>query len=103
MGMQGLEAAISTIETDSIDQANEVGRMLLEAAQDYTPVRTGRLRAGWELDEATHFGDDVILRNDVEYAMWVNDGTSKMAPRMMLERAIATVTRQVATPIDRRS
>jgi len=53
-----------------------------------TPVRTGALKAGWEWDEQ---GDSLYFTNDVEYAIFVEQGTSKMAPRMMVGTTLLEV------------
>lgn len=53
----------------------------------YTPVLTGALRAGWSVERA---GDGHYrVSNGVRYAGYVEYGTSKMAPRAMLGRALA--------------
>jgi len=53
----------------------------------YTPVLTGALRAGWSVDRA---GDGHYrVSNGVRYARYVEYGTSRMAPRAMLGRALA--------------
>jgi Bacteriophage HK97-gp10, putative tail-component len=53
----------------------------------YTPVLTGALRAGWRVRRV---GDGhYAVSNGVRYAGYVEYGTSKMAPRAMLGRALA--------------
>lgn len=50
----------------------------------------GRLRAGW-LEEPVNLPDGEVfvdIKNPVEYAIYVEEGTDKMAPRRMLGRAI---------------
>lgn len=78
-----------------------------------TPVDTGRLRAGWIVsvniesnevgqtqDKAggltiskgqsavgeARLGDVLIVENNVEYGIFINSGTDKIAPRRMVER-----------------
>ena len=78
-----------------------------------TPVDTGRLRGGWaitigrasdanstRLDKAgsstissgktqianANFGDVLILQNNVEYGIFINDGTPRIRPHRMVER-----------------
>ena len=65
-------------------QRRKLLQRLLREVKAATPVKTGQLRDGWYLD-----GD--ILRNDVPYAEYVNDGTPKMAPRDMTGRALAAL------------
>lgn len=58
---------------------------LNKRVKDKTPVDTGRLRAGWEVQATTGALD---LTNAVPYAGFVELGTSKMAPRAMLRRTL---------------
>lgn len=53
-----------------------------------TPVRTGRLQAGWET-EVTE--DEINISNDVEYAGFVEDGTENMSGAHMLKVTISEV------------
>ena len=58
------------------ETAEEVGNILLEMLRLNTPVKTGKLRAGWtnyEIKQVNN-GYEVTLTNPVEYARWVNDG-----------------------------
>lgn len=57
---------------------------VLAQAKAATPVRTGRLKAGWQL-----LGDALV--NEVPYAEFVNDGTPRMAPRNMTGRALSAL------------
>lgn len=52
-----------------------------------TPVRTGRLQAGWKLSDLG--GEQAMITNDVPYAGYVNDGTPRMAPRDMTGQTLA--------------
>jgi hypothetical protein len=80
----------------------------LEAARTvaayYTPVDTGWLRASWAVSDVRLEGFHVIgtLYNPVEYAGFVNDGTTKMAGRHMLELAIDLEFPRVGERIVRR-
>lgn len=55
-----------------------------------TPVRTGNLRRGWAgPDDKGKWEYEVS--NDIEYAMYVEKGTRRMAGRHMLANAVHTV------------
>ena len=60
----------------------EAGETGVDAANSETPVRTGTLKAGNQYDVVAD-GNEFTLRlfNDVEYASYVNNGTSRMSPR----------------------
>jgi len=80
--------------TDPAAPMREVDPGIAEIAQlfkgdvaGYTPVMTGALRAGWSVQRV---GDGhYAVSNGVRYAGYVEYGTSKMAPRAMLGRALA--------------
>ena len=61
---------------------------------DLTPVDTGRLRAGWHLSSRARSTSKkaknpyVNIFNRVEYVLYVEFGTSKMAPRGMARKAM---------------
>ena len=59
-------------------------------AERVTPVDTGELARGWDVTLAKRDGMHVRggIRNDVEYAGYVNDGTIRMAPRNMSGQAV---------------
>lgn len=63
---------------------------LLGACQAATPVETGTLRASEHVD-GPHLGGDSVIGyvrtggEADEYALYVHEGTSKMAPRKYME------------------
>lgn len=59
----------------------------LEAVNANTPVRSGRLRAGNRVAVA---GQTATVQNDVPYSIFVELGTSKMAPRLFMTKGINT-------------
>ena len=80
-----------------------------------TPVDTGRLRAAWGVGvnvlpkggneagmalQTAKAGDTIYIANNVEYAVYVEFGTSKMAPRAMVRTTVdefqAAVSRAAA-------
>lgn len=56
-------------------------------AQRTTPVDTGKLRKGWQGPNPAGKWSYKV-ENDVEYAMFVEKGTRKMAGRHMLANAV---------------
>lgn len=48
---------------------------MLDFVQSVTPVKTGRLQAGWRVNTS---GDAATFYNDTPYAEYVNDGTPRM-------------------------
>lgn len=62
-----------------------IGERAVGHATDIVPVRTGNLRSSIAYDS-----DDrqVIIGSDVTYAMYVEEGTSRMRPRPYLRPAI---------------
>ena len=62
-----------------------------------TPVRTGNLRNGWHTD-VTRNGGNVHgeVSNPVEYAVYVEKGTFKMAGRHMLAGGVTAAAQWLA-------
>jgi hypothetical protein len=79
--------------TDPAAPMREVEPGIAEIAEQFkgdvagfTPVLTGALRAGWRV---ARVGDGhYAVSNGVRYAGYVEYGTSRMAPRAMLGRAL---------------
>ena len=68
--------------------ADAVATDFYNIVREMTPVRTGRLRDGWQKE-----GLDVI--NDVEYLSYVNDGTTRQLPQRFVERAKAATLERI--------
>ena len=66
-------------------QWNKVADQAVKVVKSVTPVDTGRLKSSWE--ETRKTSRSVTVTNDCDYAVYVNDGTPKMAPRGMTEIA----------------
>lgn len=58
----------------------KVARAVMAAIRGATPVRTGRRAGGWRSEQ---LGSTLRVLNDVPNAVYVNDGTPRMAPRDM--------------------
>lgn len=96
----------------------EIGMTLLQQLSVISPVYTGRLRYGWmpSVNEPSDYlppegiyafpditvrgmqewqnaelYDTLMVTNNVPYAVHVNNGTVKMAPRRFVERTITVV------------
>lgn len=52
----------------------------LTELQKATPVDTGHLRDSWKIGFASP--NNTIIENKAEYALFVENGTDKMAPRL---------------------
>ena len=70
----------------SDEQWHELLQAILARAENVTPVRTGRLRDGWNIDDN---GDEATLENDVPYAEYINGGTPRIRPFNMIGKAMA--------------
>jgi 6-pyruvoyl-tetrahydropterin synthase len=70
--------------TEKLDHAvlNEFEAEFLLRVADKTPVVTGALKAGWFWDYAD--ARNPVFSNTERYAIYVEEGTPKMAPRLMI-------------------
>ena len=98
----------------------QLSRRLLELLSTGTPVRTGKLNGGWttgsreitdrfnksnfpiqeeiaRIFRRAQDGHEVDIRNGVDYALFVNYGTSKIAPRAFFEMAIKQLQSEAAS------
>lgn len=96
MSVEGIGAVIDFLDTETVAETNRLGSELVKEIKGFTPVITGKLREGWTMHPITKLNESLIVENLVEYAAYVNNGTHKMAPRMMLERGINKVMGRTA-------
>ena len=92
-----------------------VGLQVLTGVVNKTPVDTGRARGGWQVDNAspeidqngamtiskgafainkTPFSANVIISNNVDYILFLEDGSSQQAPQGMVKRTLDEVGAQ---------
>lgn len=76
------------IQASTVEQTNHLAHLLVDKIKAATPVRTGNLQAGWEYEPVSSVGEPVVIKNDVKYASFVNDGTRHMKGQHMLQRGI---------------
>lgn len=100
MGVQAdIDAFNAKVGKLARNQVRAIGLHINTQATQMTPVGQypegsgrvgGRLRAGWiaEPGELPNGEVYVDIKNPVEYARYVEEGTDKMTPRRMLGRAI---------------
>lgn len=79
-------------------QAQKMGQKLVKSVKGKTPVITGNLQERWRSEVNAGKGDVLIeLKNDAEYAAWVNNGhrlvshgktIGKIDGKHMLEKGI---------------
>ena len=75
-------AVIQTVKNPGLEptQWRAAADAMMAYLKSETPVRTGRLQAGWRMNFG---GSSVSFVNDTPYAEYVNDGTPRMYPRNM--------------------
>jgi hypothetical protein len=74
----------------------EAGQEGVAAANTRTPVRTGRLRDGNQADVS---GLTLNFHNDVEYAGYVNNGTSRMSPTNFFDTGVEVIINKLDTDL----
>lgn len=96
MSAKGLESIDALIEKlQGLPDA--LGGAMVESVKHKTPVRTGALKAAWSYEV-----EDKLLTvgNTMPYAVYVELGTPKMAPRGMLTTTLLEVPQMVATYLE---
>ena len=78
--------------------AAEFEMEFLARVKEKTPVRTGKLQAGWE---ASATPSEITVWNDVEYAEYVENGTPFQAPQGMLSRTLEEVDTIMTIAVER--
>ena len=63
-----------------------IAQSVMSDARSRTPLKTGRLRAGWAVAKVADA--EYIVSNPVRYAKYVEFGTRKMQPQPMLGPAL---------------
>lgn len=76
------------LQSGTHEALKQVGDALLTRANANTPVRSGRLRSGNRVKIGPFPSRTVTVSNDTPYAVFVEFGTSRMAPRLFLTRAL---------------
>ena len=76
-----LRSAKIEFDKEATRAAKRVKRNLFNNIVDATPVDTGKARDGW-------YETSSSIKNDVEYVLPLNNGTSEREPRRFIERAV---------------
>lgn len=94
-------AAFAGVEATADNLATTAQAINRERAYD-----TGRMAAGWHVASVTDSGSVIraTVANDVEYAIFVDQGTSNMAPRHIsasaLDQVGPTLPREIASRVN---
>lgn len=86
MAVYGIKQFNAELEAKIAGIRDSSARRILTKTKQATPVKTGTLKEGWELEKTDK--DTVTVKNDVPYAGYVENGTPKMDGRFMLRTAI---------------
>lgn len=92
--VEGIAQTIRQIEADYQRHLESVADALVTEAPKFTPVRTGRARAGWR--KSVSQGDFEVY-NAVPYAQYLEKPyvRSRQAPRGIVEPTINSVKRKM--------
>ena len=71
-----------------------IGDDLYREIIERTPVRTGYLKSRWIKEANINY---TLISNDAPYAIYVEEGTSKMAPHYMVKSSL----KKIEVDIDR--
>lgn len=87
----GIQQSIRQVEQDLYDFQERVADMVLQEAPKFTPKKTGRARAGWEITGSK--GKDLAVENQVPYVGYLEKPyvKSKQAPRGIIGPTLTSV------------
>jgi hypothetical protein len=93
-----IQSVIDQIIKDRLNEAklsgilNQAGQEGLRTANSRTPVVTGHLRDG---NQAEVSGLTLHFHNDVDYAGYVNYGTSRQSPKLFFDAGVETIKQKL--------
>lgn len=76
------------VDAEVVRRFHTLARELKPVIEGYTPVRSGKLKAGYRL-EVDASRKEIIITNEQAYFIYVEMGTSRMVARAMVRRALA--------------
>jgi hypothetical protein len=93
--LAGFRKAVAGMRVDSTQMMTRVGLTAQNEARRFSPVRTGRLRAGWMMTTSESGGRfRVKISNNVNYAPHVEYGTQHSAAQPMIRPALLVALRK---------
>lgn len=90
---RALEEIIARLDEITEETLQQVGRATLDLVRSRTPIRTGRLISNHRM--LVTGAKSLRMWNDVEYAAYVEFGTSRMLPQPHWRPAIEELKRSV--------
>ena len=93
-----LGAAGNKITKRVAETVRDSGNELKRTAEQLSPVRTGALRGGWEVEIS---GTSATLRNNTRQAFFQEFGTSKMAAQPSAGPALEAVTPRLMEGVEK--
>ncbi len=93
----GFESAVDKLRTKTARQLTGIGLKIQSDARRACPVDTGQLRSSIVAEPVREDGDRLVLRvgTNVEYAAYVEFGTSRMAPQPYMRPAFLAARRYI--------
>lgn len=89
MKIKGINAAKTFLRTSSNtlrrEGTHKAALSLFKDLQAATPVDTGEAKASWSIDFISD--DEAILSNSADHIENLNNGSSKQAPELFIEKA----------------
>lgn len=98
--IRGVKESMNELEREITRIVDNIADDTIEVAKRNTPIDKGRARQGWRLDKAgdyTRIGAGTYGRqivNSVPYAVHLEEGHSKQAPRGILGPTVAEIARR---------
>lgn len=85
---------VEKLISEALDKTGDYG---LSLTRSRTPIQTGNLNSKWEA-QANH--DTLTFRNDAFYSGWVEFGTTRQRPKLMLTGALPSIQAELGQQLE---
>jgi hypothetical protein len=85
------------VDSEVEKQSSVINKKLLAELKEETPVDTGNARDSWEIRKINSVTE---IRNTTDYIQYLNQGSSKQAPRYFVERTALKYGSPIGTIVE---
>lgn len=82
------QGALADIDAKIEELKDDIGKEITDKAKQYVPVDTGELRDSINVQADDPVNKEIYIGSTVEYAIYIEMGTTKMSPQPYLRPAL---------------